>query len=1047
MKESPGHVMILASAGSGKTHALVSRYIRLLASGAPPERIAALTFTRKAAGEFFDKILGRLAGAASGPAAAKRLAHEIGSPELGPPDFGRMLRSVVDVMHRLNLGTIDGFFARIVRAFSLELGLGGEFEILPEEAENLERLRMRRQLLAGSGETTEASRKAFMEAFKRATFGAEEKKLGALLDFFVKEHIDVFLSAPDPVRWGQPGAIWPAGCPWLEAAADRVAAARELERALPWEVFKDGQQARWREFFRDLPEWAPGAPLPQPVRYLLGNAIEAWPEVGKIVVDRKQLALPEAAASALRRVVSAVVGLELGRRLEMTRGLFDVLARYEEVYDADVRRSGRLTFSDLQRLLVPGGPGRARMLSRSADDDQRLFIDWRLDAQIDHWLLDEFQDTSFGQWCVLRNLIDEVVQDPSGLRTFFYVGDAKQALYGWRGGDSRLFREIFDHYNRNKPGTIRDVYRERSFRSGPAVIDTVNRVFGAGEALRSLFPAEVAARWSQDWRDHETELAGLDGFARLHTAPDEVARFGEVLRILQEVRPLERGLSAAVLVQRNATASELAGYLRRNEIPRAVAESDLKVGFDNPLSTGILALFRAAAHPGDRTAWGHLALTPLGSVLQGQGLAGRNALSLHLLREVHSVGFGRTIARWLKLIEATLGLEDPFSRERGRQLAEIGRAFDATGSRDPGEFARYAAELGVRDADSAGNIHVMTVHKAKGLEFDLVILPDLEGDKLDQRRDGLAVQRAPDRSVEWVLDLPSKDFWQADETLSAHVAGSAAEACYESLCLLYVAMTRAKRALHVITQPVGKSESHNFRRLLRDTLGESWSRGNPTWYTGIRSASGPAVVDEDSPEEEVRMPRAPRRPARRPSAGRAGVQVSAAPLFALEPMTAAGFGSAVHALLSEVEWCGDPAAADRFEAEWRGRGAAGAVTAAAACLRAPALARVWARPEGRAEAWRERSFEAVLDGDWVTGVFDRVVVERDSDGRPRAARVFDFKTDRVSTPAEVAAAAETHRAQMCLYRRAAAVLTGLDPEAVSPEIVFTHPLQVVALGS
>jgi ATP-dependent exoDNAse (exonuclease V) beta subunit len=125
-----GHLMILASAGSGKTYALTNRFIRLLASGAAPERIVALTFTRKAAGEFFDEILNKLARAVSDEKQARQLAKEIQHPEFGPGDFLRLLRAMCDAMHRLNLGTLDSFFARIVRNFPLELGLSGDFTIL-----------------------------------------------------------------------------------------------------------------------------------------------------------------------------------------------------------------------------------------------------------------------------------------------------------------------------------------------------------------------------------------------------------------------------------------------------------------------------------------------------------------------------------------------------------------------------------------------------------------------------------------------------------------------------------------------------------------------------------------------------------------------------------------------------------------------------------------------------------------------------------------------------------------------------------------------------
>src|ERR1043165_3129667 len=103
MKPLP-HVMILASAGSGKTYALTNRFIELLAEGAAPERIVALTFTRKAAGEFFDEILTKLARAAAEDDFARRLAADIEQRQLGCEDFRRLLRAMVDAMPRLRLG-------------------------------------------------------------------------------------------------------------------------------------------------------------------------------------------------------------------------------------------------------------------------------------------------------------------------------------------------------------------------------------------------------------------------------------------------------------------------------------------------------------------------------------------------------------------------------------------------------------------------------------------------------------------------------------------------------------------------------------------------------------------------------------------------------------------------------------------------------------------------------------------------------------------------------------------------------------------------------
>ena len=102
------NVMILASAGSGKTYALTNRFVRLLALGAKPERIVALTFTRKAAGEFFDEILKKLAHAASDLNYAKVLASEIGVPELRSDAFLKIHRSVQTCYVRRRRKTTGG---------------------------------------------------------------------------------------------------------------------------------------------------------------------------------------------------------------------------------------------------------------------------------------------------------------------------------------------------------------------------------------------------------------------------------------------------------------------------------------------------------------------------------------------------------------------------------------------------------------------------------------------------------------------------------------------------------------------------------------------------------------------------------------------------------------------------------------------------------------------------------------------------------------------------------------------------------------------------
>ena len=122
------NLMILASAGSGKTFQLGNRVIGLVGSReVDPARIVALTFTRKAAGEFADSVLSKLAECAMDPEQERKLGLQIGESF----DAGKTLARIVRALPTFQLGTMDGFFARVVRGFQYELGLtGGTFELI-----------------------------------------------------------------------------------------------------------------------------------------------------------------------------------------------------------------------------------------------------------------------------------------------------------------------------------------------------------------------------------------------------------------------------------------------------------------------------------------------------------------------------------------------------------------------------------------------------------------------------------------------------------------------------------------------------------------------------------------------------------------------------------------------------------------------------------------------------------------------------------------------------------------------------------------------------
>jgi len=1097
---SIGHEMIRASAGSGKTYALTNRFVRLLALGVEPERIVALTFTRKAAGEFLEAILQKLASCALNETAAARLGAELGllPQDAKPENFRRLLRAVVDSLHRLRLGTLDGFFMEIAQSFALEIGLGARVELIETHAEAQAKVRVLAQIFGagldgGARSATDTRRQnkpgldQFIEAFKEATFGQEAKRVADQLEKFIQEHQEVFLEAPGaqpPDFGGFPlGDYEAAMCSAVLALREAVegeAIGAEAQSAGEWD---EKRRQWWAALFEELESWAPGNKLRTP----LENVIKALPELTAVTMSRKQVEVSGKLRDALLAVARAVLGGELARHVAMTHGVSAVLAAYEAVYDAQVRRAGKLTFADVERLLLPAQLGTGLGIEA---EEHRLLLDYRLDAQIDHWMLDEFQDTSFGQWSILKNLIDEVIQDPDGRRSFFYVGDVKQAIYSWRGGDPRLFGEVFAHYNAaltsDGEGGIVERHLDESWRSGPPIIDMVNRVFGAAEVLEDLFcetggggfggdrcaSAGGVKEWNAQWREHRSARPELGGHAALllvegDSRNKEVgrhARFATTLALLRELPPPSAEFSIAVLVQNNATAAELSDYLRREGGIEAVAEADLHVCTDNPVGAALLACVQAAAHPGDRLAQAHVGAASV--------FLDRSVSPLDLAEPLF--GLGPIIER----LEAQLS-GDAFSRLRLRQWCLAAGEFEDTGSRDPDEFIAFMRRYTLREPDSVGVVRVMTIHKSKGLGFDAVILPDLQGERLDQARKGLAVKRDAERQVEWVMDLPRKEIAEQVEILRDYLGEAKAEGLYENLSKLYVAMTRAKRALYtIIEMPKPSSKSANFPKLLLQTLSEDEPRVVQVGSLALRGiweagdfASVAANVKLGEASETVPrtwpvrlegagddqcasggVSRFPRLVARRPSDNESGVR-TAEQLFASSTVRGAGvdaqnFGREVHRLFARAQ-------PDLFlradvvgtsDAEW------GAVektvseeacVVVAACLAAPALAQVWAQRENgeRAELWRERRFEAVIGGQWITGVFDRVIVDCAENGEPLRAEVYDFKTDE-----DTVGAAQRHAPQLALYRAAAAQLTGLPEENVRSFLVFTKTQELVEVG-
>ena len=1086
--------MIAASAGSGKTFALVSRLIQLLAgqilSGrdAAPERIVALTFSRAAAGEIFDSLMTRLARAAATPDAAEKEAREhLHEPRLRQQHFLAILRAVLSTMHLSPIGTLDSFFVRILRAFPFEFGTAGTFEILDEHQLTLAKDTLLRGLLRDSSGNA-SDRKAFLAAFKLATFGNESKTVQAQISDFIDRAHGLYLEVPQQELWGNEDAIWPDGCVWLRDAPANVAAESEaLLRLLTATGVDSAQIEKWQELIElaDAFTAHPGALLPAASSHLFWKLLDVFNDLAAgsadITVNRRRVCLDAATCRHAGLLVRHILARHLLQRLRNTEGMFSILERYECAYAATLRRTGRLTFGDITFLLARGDdPANAPQLSGIPElAGNRLYIDYRLDGAYDHWALDEFQDTSRQQWRVISNLIDEVVQDTSGTRTFFAVGDVKQAIYGWRGGDAGLMSEILKRYGCDAAGPLALETLARSWRSSATVLDAVNAVFGHVARAEGL-PAEVVKRWHsrEVWEFHEPAKA-MPGYAALLEIPYEKGlaadeyrdrKWAAAVEVLRQIKPWDRGRTAAALVRKRKTGTAFAECLRRAGIP-AVWEGDTCIA-DNPVVAAFLALLTLAEHPGDTLAYEHVMMTPLRRCMPGTESSSRNDVARELLRDVHDSGFEVTIRKRLAVLEAGSPLRE-FSRKRVDELLAAAQVFDATGGKSCLDFVTFAKSYAVRDLPAENTVRVMTVHRSKGLGFDLVLLPDLDGDSLTSVGSlGTSVCRPEDRGKTtggaWILSMPAGDVARCDPVLDEHLTRVRNERCFEELCLLYVAMTRAKQGLYMVTRAATpRSAVVNWAAVLRACLsrGEDapvvgpigpaavlYENGDPAWFETPRATDASEsctlaperVIPTVLKEERHRFLR------RLPSEQEAA-PTNAGRLFSVAARRGRELGTAVHTLFQEVTWLDTEPSATVIE-RWRRRHAVDAALAretecifrkAVAAEEVRALLR---RPsDSTVELWREKNFEMILGGDWVSGTFDRVVLRKDGVRGNLSATLIDFKSDRVGSGEEIASAVERYRSQLALYRRVLACLTELPERCIEAVLLFTHPARAIAV--
>lgn len=1063
-----------ASAGTGKTFALSNRFLRLLVRGAAPDSILASTFTRKGAGEILDRIVSRLGSAASSDREAAKLAGELELP-LTRAEATQLLRKMVDCLPTLQIGTLDGFFNRIARAFCFELGLPPDWTVVDP---------LRARVVHEQAIEAILGDEATPQLLRLMSKAEADRRVADLVATTVDELFVIYRDSTAEA-WDQFGLVRPVPL----AEAEEVASGLEQLENAPSQI---AEGAHKLAALLRAGSWEDAA----------GNGL--LKKVREGATHYYKQAIPDAARDWARQADSLIrrqVTWLVASRTIATR---DLLARFDAALQPLQLTAGELEFADV-----------TFHLARNIQLQPKEIAD-RLGRRTEHLLLDEFQDTAPQQWAVLKPLADHVTEPESG-RTFFCVGDRKQAIYGWRGGESRVFDAIFTSFGdrvAEAPPLV------ESYRSSNAVLELVNAVFGKFGQLavgeKDSATQSVLSGWGREFKSHFSAYPKLLGCAEVRQVATDDALDHQSLMLQATVAEVQRlyqrypGKEIAVLLRGNTPIAKLAHLLQR----AGIATSE-EAG--NPLTDAaavevILSAVTLADHPGDGPARFHVAHSPLGrhfgfqpEIASTQAANQRHAQSVaaEIRRQLLEAGYGPTVRNWARVLGEVCTEREA---QRLEQLVEIAYAYDSTWTLRPQRFADYVREQRVADRTGA-RVRLMTMHAAKGLGFDIVVTPMMKSRSGWKSSNPQVVTGRSDPAGP--IDAVSR-FVRSDDRpllpdrIQAIFEEYQAQQINEELCLLYVTLTRAKQHLSVLVSPKANPDWSNESGILLRAIADELSAdaeegllgiwGDPNWLplTDTPSSAGAAEVlaaplppggkvdcqpirlappkrssrgqawnkPSSSRPDHVPVPRsADRKSLEKPASAAAAPAGRLKPVRSLTRDAAQQLGTAWHRLLQQVAWqesapdrarllrsisplLADPNERRQVVDEFLSRLTQGdfAPWLAQAQVRDLVLKRDYSagRPllePLRLDVRRELPFVVELEGQWLEGQIDRLVLV--SEGNQLvAAHVVDFKTGSIAE-SELEAEAARHAPQLQLYRQAIGQLFGLDLDAIATSVVFT----------
>jgi ATP-dependent helicase/nuclease subunit A len=770
-------------------------------------------------------------------------------------------------------------------------------------------------------------------------------------------------------------------------------------------------------------------------------------------------------AIAERFAQSTVAALRTVRRLPAPRYDDRQWRVLRALISVQMHAAAELTLAFAARGAIDFAEVAARAASALGESEAPSDLALALDRRIEHLLVDEFQDTSRSQVQLLTTLM--AGWTPGDGRTIFCVGDPMQSIYRFRSADVGLFLRVRDHGLGDR--TLSALALSANYRSQPAIVDWVNRVFAQVLPPRDDLPLG-AVRYSPavaataDQRPSAVHLHALPGATLLEEGAWTAGLVGQI-------RARRPQATIAVLGRTRSQLTPVAAALRESGIAFQGLEL---IGLADRLAVrDLLSLTRAVVHLADRVAWLACLRAPWcgltlpelyvltaddadATVLElSQDPARRAQLTpaagtrldrtLRILEQARAERGSRALSlvvesAWLEL-GGPATLEDEVDLENARRylerLAVLERAGDLD---DPALLVEQVADLyAAPDPSANASLQLMTVHAAKGLEWDVVLLtglgrgggrdsPELVRDlefERDQDRPGLVLAplRAPGTSAEPL------------ESYVRHVERERGR--LEEARLLYVAATRARDELHLVGHLVAlEGGPAHFRRPGHQTaLGLLWPAIGAEFTAAVQA---PAAAAPPAPHASLvrlaadfALPPVAAPVATPPPV----VAPPTAPEFVWVETPARLVGTVVHEELARMAHAGnaDPAQLAARAAHRRRRlielGVAPAWLARAEARAADALARTLRDPRGRwllarhREARSEWALSGLVAGALVTCVIDRSFV--DAAGM---RWVIDFK----ASVHEGAGVEEFLDEERNRYReqldRYAALVRRLDPE-------------------